>query len=111
MRRALRHVLAVDQDPPRGRRDEPGDEVERGRLAAAGRAQEGQELALVHGEVESVDRAHRAVVARAAPELHDDASSMPQEHATEVRYRSASHTTRKVATMKSEDSAAMVGSV
>ena len=71
MRRPSRDVLAVDQHPPGRRLDEAGHEVQRGRLAAAGGPQEREEFALVHGEVEGVHRAHGAVVARAAAELHD----------------------------------------
>ena len=45
VRRYVGHVLAVDHHPPRGRPVEPSDEPERGRLAAAGRPEQRDELA------------------------------------------------------------------
>jgi len=46
-RRRAGNPLAVHLDLPRGRRDEAADHVEDGGLAAAGRAHDGHELALV----------------------------------------------------------------
>ena len=71
VRRPVRDVGAVDQDPAGRRRHEARDEIERGRLAAAGRPEQRQELALVDREVERIHRAHGPVVARAAAELDD----------------------------------------
>ena len=53
-------VVAVDQDLARGRLLEAGDHPQRRRLAAAGRAEQGEELALRDLEVEL---AHRDEVA------------------------------------------------
>ena len=46
LRGQRRHVGVAEPDAARGRRLESGDHPERGRLAAAGRAHEGEELAL-----------------------------------------------------------------
>ena len=60
VRRPRRHVRAVDPDRPVVRRLEPGDQVEHRRLAAARRAEEGQELAGLDLEREAVDGRDRA---------------------------------------------------
>src|SRR4029453_17606307 len=52
----VRDVGAVDDDRARGRALEARDHPERGRLAAAGRAEERDELASVGVEVEVLDR-------------------------------------------------------
>ena len=44
-------VLAAEQDAARGRQLEPGDHAERRRLAAAGRTEQHQELAVGDGEI------------------------------------------------------------
>ena len=54
------HVLAVDQNPPRGRLLEAGDHPQGRRLAAAARAEQGEELPLADVQVEI---AHRDQVA------------------------------------------------
>src|SRR3990170_5051683 len=59
-RRALRDVLAVEQDPPGGGQLEAGDHAQRRRLARTRRAQHREELALVDLEV---DARHRLDVA------------------------------------------------
>ena len=51
--RHARQVLAVDDDPPGVRPVEAGDEAQRGRLAAAGRAEQRDELALLEREVDA----------------------------------------------------------
>jgi hypothetical protein len=48
-------VLAGEQDAPRGRQLEPGDHPERRRLAAAGRPEHDEELAVLHGEIRLAD--------------------------------------------------------
>ena len=53
--RHRRHVLAVDQDPAGGRRLEAGEHPQQRGLAAARRAQQGEELALVDVEADIVD--------------------------------------------------------
>lgn len=52
----VRDVLAAEQDPARGRLDQPVDHLHRGGLAAAGRAHEGDQLALRHLEGQVLDR-------------------------------------------------------
>ena len=52
----LRDVLAVDQDPARGRLDQPVHHHHRGRLAAAGRSDQRDEFPLAHLEGQPVDR-------------------------------------------------------
>ncbi len=113
--RARRHVLAVDDHAAGARRHEARDQVERRRLPAAGRAEEREQLALVHREVEGIHRPHRAEVAGAATQLDDRArhqrSRSSENTAASPKNRSASHTAAKVRPMKSDDIAAMVGSV
>ena len=55
-----RHVGAVDQDPPVGHVLQPGDEAQQGRLAAARRADEDDERAFLHVEVDILDDVHGA---------------------------------------------------
>ncbi len=43
-------VLTAEEDLPRGRQLEPGDHAQRRRLAAAGRAEQAEELAIVDRE-------------------------------------------------------------
>ena len=50
------HVLAVEEDAPAGRLDEPVDHLHGGRLAAARRPDEHAQLALADLEAEVVDR-------------------------------------------------------
>ena len=63
-RRQERHVLVVKPDAAAGRLHEPRDHPQGRRLAAAGRAEERDELAIGHVEVELVDRDRRAVMLR-----------------------------------------------
>src|SRR5690606_17625315 len=58
-------VVAVEVDPPRGGLDHPVDEPQGGALAAAGRADEHEDLALGDVEVERLDG--RDVRARVGP--------------------------------------------
>src|SRR5713101_476389 len=61
--RDVRDVLAVDDDPSVVGPVEAGDEAERGRLAAAGRAEQREELALPQLDLDSVERLDAAEVA------------------------------------------------
>ena len=56
--RRARHRHAVDEHGAGGRRHEAADHVEDGRLAAAGRSHDGDELALQHLERGMVHRGH-----------------------------------------------------
>ena len=56
--RQARDVAAVDEHDARVRPLEPGDQAQGRRLAAAGRAEERQELPLDDCQVESVDSRH-----------------------------------------------------
>jgi hypothetical protein len=49
------HVDPVEQDAPVGRPLEPGDQPQGGRLAATRRAEQGEELAPWHLQVDAVD--------------------------------------------------------
>lgn len=60
-RRAFVDAMPVDQDVPLGDRLEPGNHAHRRTLAAAGRTEEREELAIVGSEVDIVDGDHRAV--------------------------------------------------
>ena len=53
-------VAAVDADLAGGDRLEPGDGVEQGRLAAAGRADQHEEAALLELEVDALEDLDRA---------------------------------------------------
>ena len=53
----------VEPDPAAGRRQQPGDAVQRGRLAAAGRAEQGDELALLDGQRHVAQRVDDAELA------------------------------------------------
>ena len=55
VRREPRHVLALELDQARGRLLEAADHPQGRRLAAAGRAEEGEEFAVEHLEVDVVD--------------------------------------------------------
>ena len=59
--RRPRDIGAADQDAPGGRRDEPGDHPQRRGFAAAGRAEQGDQLALGDFKVHPVNRDGRAV--------------------------------------------------
>ena len=52
---------AVDHDLARGRLDEAGDELQRGTLAAAGGAEQGEHLAGADLEIDAVKRDDRAI--------------------------------------------------
>ncbi len=56
VRREIGDVLIVEIDSPGARLDQPGEHPQGGGLAAAGRAEQGDELTLGHVEVEVVDR-------------------------------------------------------
>ncbi len=64
-----RDVLALDEDPPRGRPVEAGDQAQRCGLAAPGRAEERDELAALDVEVDAVERDDVAEAAVQLPQL------------------------------------------
>jgi hypothetical protein len=66
-----RDVAAAEPHLPLVGEEEAGDDVERGRLAAAARAQEGEELPLLDHEVDRPDAERGAVALQHAPELED----------------------------------------
>ena len=55
-------IALVDQDPALGRRVEPGNHAQRGRLAAAGWPEQHDEIARGRGEARAVDRLREAPV-------------------------------------------------
>ena len=65
-RRQVVHPLSVDDDVARGRVLEPGDHAQERRLAAAGRADEDDELALAHVERDAL---HHVEVAEALDDV------------------------------------------
>src|ERR1700704_4597288 len=69
VRRGVGHVFALDDDLPRGRLDKAADQVERRRLAAAGRPEQAKELALANLEVERLQRLDAAVAFGDATQL------------------------------------------
>jgi len=56
MGRHRRHIAPAELDPAAVRALETGDQPQQRRLARARRAEQGEELALVDGQVDSVDR-------------------------------------------------------
>src|SRR5207245_11694976 len=77
-RRRPRHRRAVDQDGAGVRRHEPADHVEDGGLAAAGRPDDGDELALEHLEGGAIHRGHLAPAgAEGLREVADDDARAP----------------------------------
>jgi hypothetical protein len=62
VRRHAGDVDPVEQDAARGRLLEPGDQPQGGRLAAAGRPEQREELPAGHRQVDIVDRGRVAVV-------------------------------------------------
>src|SRR5439155_5103921 len=85
VRRQALDGLVADQDRAGRRRDEAADQVQGRRLAAAGRAEQAEELALGDLEVDRAERLLRAVALRDPAELdrggngaHRD-SSQPQD--------------------------------
>src|SRR5207244_889077 len=69
----VRDVDPVDDYPPALGAIQPGDKVEQGRLTAAGRSHDGDELALVDGRVDVVDRVDQ-------PSRRVDPGHMVQAH-------------------------------
>src|SRR5262249_58800206 len=59
-----------DLDPTSGRRDEPGGDVEKSGLAAAGRADDGDELAVGDGKGGAIDRGVAAAIGKAKTDRH-----------------------------------------
>ena len=55
-RRTVVNHFVSDQDPTRGRRLEPGDATQNGRLAAAARSQQRHDLTFMSGKGDAVDR-------------------------------------------------------
>ena len=64
------HVVAKDPQAAVGGEVEPGDHAQRRGLAAARRAEQGEELAVADGEVEAVDGGHLAEALGDAVDLH-----------------------------------------
>ena len=62
----VEHRVLADRDAALLGRLEPGDAAERGRLAAAARAEQDEELAGLDDQVEIVDRHRRRLAARSA---------------------------------------------
>ncbi|CAG9264343.1 hypothetical protein PCAR4_60081 [Paraburkholderia caribensis] len=62
----VRDVAAAEHDAARARRDEAGDHLQRGRLAAAGRTEQRQKLAAFDGQIEMLDGGEVAVALRKA---------------------------------------------
>ena len=58
--RQAAHILAIDEDAPRGRRLEAGQHAQQGGLAAAGAAQQAEQLAPIDLDVDVVDRGELA---------------------------------------------------
>jgi len=61
---------AEDLDPASGRRDEPGGDVEQRGLAAAGRADDRDELAVGDGKRGAIDRGVAAAIGKAKTDRH-----------------------------------------
>lgn len=64
------HFLALEQDAAFGRRQETGSDLQQGRFAAAGWADNAEEFPLPESEVHAVERAH-AVDARGTENMCD----------------------------------------
>ena len=62
-RRQVDHVAPIDQDAAGGRVDEPGDDPQRRRLAAAGRSQQREKLAVADIQIERLQGNRGAVAA------------------------------------------------
>ena len=73
-RRPGRDVLAADAQRALGRRLQPGDRTQQRRLAAAGRAEQGEELAVGDRQVDAVDAPSRH---RDTPSPGDEARRQP----------------------------------
>src|SRR5438067_1558208 len=56
--RGGREVFVVNHNPPRSRREQPAEEVQHRRLAAARRPHDGDELALLHVQGDAAQRRH-----------------------------------------------------
>src|SRR5581483_11339654 len=67
------HVAVADDDVPGGHLDQAGEQVEKRGLAAAGRPEEDQELAVLDGQVEILENGK-------APELLDDVLEADLRH-------------------------------
>ena len=74
--RGPRHVLAVEADGAAGGRLEAGDHAQRRRLAAAGRTEHGEELAVGDAEVGVVDRGEVGELLGDVVDLDDRLASM-----------------------------------
>src|SRR5260370_1134098 len=61
---------AEDLDPASGRRDQPGGDVEQGRFAAAGPADDGDEPAVRDGKRGAIDRGGAAAIGKAKTDRH-----------------------------------------
>src|SRR6185369_9419521 len=74
-----RYLALVHHDQPRARIVEPGDDVEDGRLAAAGMTNDANELAFVNGEVDVLENRERVPTAQRRKRLGQtfDLEEMP----------------------------------
>ena len=73
---AWRHLVdgfAIDEDVTRSLLLEPGDDAKQRRLAAPGRAEQNQDLAIVGGQRDAVDRSDRS-------ELFSDCACRDRSH-------------------------------
>jgi hypothetical protein len=91
-----RHQRPGDGDAALVRGDEPGGEPQQGRLAAAARAQQRDQLALAHARIDAVERHHQfRTVLLAGPHAHREefADAVVNDHAVggrrRVRHRDA----------------------
>ena len=73
------HLLAVDQRPPGSRLLEAGDDVEQGRLAAAGRAEQADEIIGLDVEIDVVQRQQVAAAPLVGKHL-DDVAKLDRRH-------------------------------
>jgi hypothetical protein len=72
VRRLVRNIGAVQEDPPRAREIETRDEPQAGGLAGTRRTEQGKELAVGDAQVDVVDRDDVAEAARDPLELDCD---------------------------------------
>ena len=77
IRGPVSHRLPFDEDLTRGWQLEAADHAQRRRLAATGRSQQRQELALAHVERDAVDRPHLAEGLEDVPQFDAGSSQKP----------------------------------
>ena len=92
-RTARRHVaemLAVEEDAPGGRIDQPRDQPHQRRLAAARLADQAHALAAPDGEADVVDRVQRTAVVRARTALDGEALRQTSAHVEQRAHQAGS---------------------